>query len=62
MTKTVKFTKQNKVTITRNAKGEVVSVTLEPWQHRPEQGKNCSLGVKEKGSLKLPIFDAMVYL
>ena len=31
MTIKIKYTKRHKVTITRNAKGEVVSVTLEPW-------------------------------
>ena len=30
MTVKIKYTKRHKVTITRNAKGEVVSVTVEP--------------------------------
>ena len=30
MTTKIRYTKGHKVTITRNAKGEVVSVTLEP--------------------------------
>ena len=30
MTVKIKYTRRHKVTITRNAKGEVVSVTLEP--------------------------------
>jgi hypothetical protein len=31
MTTKIRYTKKHKVTITKNAKGEVVSVTLEPW-------------------------------
>ena len=31
MTTKIRDTKKHKVTITKNAKGEVVSVTLEPW-------------------------------
>ena len=27
----IRYTKKHKVTITKNAKGEVVSITLEPW-------------------------------
>ena len=31
MTKKVRYTKAHKVTVTKNAKGKVVSVEIEPW-------------------------------
>ena len=31
MTTKIRYTKKHKVTITKNAKGEVFLVTLEPW-------------------------------